>query len=220
MAREKLRIGVLVSGGGSNLQAILDAVAGGWLDAEIAVVLSNRRRAFALERARQAGVDVAVVSHRRFDSREAFEQQLVQELQGRGAQWVVLAGFMRVLTSHFLSAFPGRVVNIHPALLPSFPGVDAQQQALDYGAKLAGCTVHFVDEGTDTGPIIAQAAVPVLDGDDSAALAARILQQEHRLYPAVLQAIAEGRIRCDGRRVRIDGGCDSDSELVTLTAHS
>ena len=153
----RLRLGVLVSGSGTNLQAILGACGAGRLEAEVSVVVSNRRRAYALERARAAGVATEVVSHRSFSSREAFDAALVETLCRHGVECVVLAGFMRILTPAFLEAFPRRVVNIHPSLLPAFPGVDAQQQALDYGVRVSGCTVHLVDTGTDTGPIIAQA---------------------------------------------------------------
>lgn len=196
-----LRLGVLVSGSGTNLQSIIDATRSGALDAEVAVVVSNKRKALGLERARDAGIAAEHVSHRGYETREAFEEALIAVLARHGVQWVALAGFMRVLTSRFLSAFPGRVVNIHPALLPAFPGVEAQRQAWEYGVKVAGCTIHFVDEGTDTGPIIAQAAVPVLDDDDVHALQQRILAEEHRLYPQVLQWIAQGRLRREGRRV-------------------
>ena len=206
---DKLRIGVLVSGGGSNLQAILDAIGAGRLDAEVAVVVSNVAAAQGLERARKAGVPAVVIDHKAFPSREAFDAAVVDTLRAHEASWIVLAGFMRVVTSVLLDAFPMRVVNIHPALLPSFPGVHAQKQALAYGVRVTGCTVHLVDAGTDTGPIIAQAAVPVLDGDTEASLTARILAEEHALFPQVLQWIAEGRVtieRGDGRpRVRVQG---------------
>jgi phosphoribosylglycinamide formyltransferase 1 len=198
-----LRLGVLISGGGTNLQAILDAVASGKLEAEVRLVISNRPKAGGLERAERAGVPGLVVSHKRFETREAFDEAMVAALREHGVEWVALAGFMRVLTPTFLSAFPGRVVNIHPALLPSFAGVDAQQQALDYGVKCTGCTVHFVDEGVDTGPIIGQAVVPVLEADDVDSLRLRILEQEHQLYPRVLQLLAEDRVRRDGRRTRV-----------------
>jgi phosphoribosylglycinamide formyltransferase-1 len=210
----RLRLGVLISGSGTNLQSILDACAQGRLDAEVALVVSNRPKAGGIERARRAGVPVAVISHRKYDGREAFEDALIAALNEHRVQWVALAGFMRLLTPRFLRAFPERVVNIHPALLPAFPGVDGQQQALDYGVKVAGCTVHFVDAGTDSGPIIAQAVVAVLDDDDLDALKARILEQEHRLYPMVLQLIAEGRVHREGRRVRVDRAPGSGEALV------
>ena len=199
-----MNVGVLVSGSGTNLQAILDAEKAGALGrARVAVVVSNVAGVRSLERARAAGVATEVMPHKGYGSRDAFDAALVATLRKHEVELVALAGFMRLLTPAFLAAFPGRVMNIHPALLPAFPGVHAQKQALDYGARVTGCTVHFVDEGTDTGPIIAQAAVPVLDGDDEATLGARILVEEHRLYPAAIAAVADGRVRVEGRRVRI-----------------
>jgi phosphoribosylglycinamide formyltransferase-1 len=203
-----ITLGVLVSGSGSNLQAILDAVAAKTLDARVAVVVSNVAGAGALERARKAGVEAVVIDHKAHADRRAFDAAVVEELRGRGVELVVLAGFMRIVTDVLLGAFPMRVVNVHPALLPAFPGVNAQKQALDYGVRTTGCTVHFVDAGTDTGPIIAQETVPVLDGDDEAALQGRILAREHELLPRVLQLVAEGRVSVEARpggrpRVRI-----------------
>ena len=202
-----LKLGILVSGSGTNLQAILDAVSEGSLDAEIRLVLSNVPNVRALDRARNAGVPHSVLSHRAYANREAFDRALVEELRTAGVEWVALAGFMRVLTPTFLSAFERRVVNIHPALLPAFPGVHAQKQALDYGVKVAGCTVHFVDGGVDTGPIIAQRTVPVLDDDNEASLGVRILAQEHALYVEVLRWLAADRVRVlpgeDGKRARV-----------------
>lgn len=189
-----LDLGVLVSGGGTNLQAILDAVAGGRLNARVRLVLSNKADAFALERAKRSGVDTRVVSHRDFESREAFEQELIDVLRTAGVKHVVLAGFMRVLGPRFLRAFAGHIVNIHPALLPAFPGVHAQEQALRHGVKITGCTVHFVDEGVDTGPIIAQRAVAVLDDDTVETLSQRILVEEHALLVHVLGLLSEDRI--------------------------
>jgi phosphoribosylglycinamide formyltransferase-1 len=199
-----VNVAVLVSGSGTNLQAILDAEQAGALGAaRVVVVVSNVAGVRALERANAAGKRTEVLSHKPYPSRQAFDEALVALLRKHDVELVALAGFMRLLTPAFLGAFPGRVVNIHPALLPAFPGVHAQKQALDYGARVTGCTVHFVDEGTDTGPIILQAAVPVLDGDDEAALTARILAEEHRLYPAALRALADGRVHVSGRRVTI-----------------
>jgi phosphoribosylglycinamide formyltransferase 1 len=202
-----LKLGILVSGSGTNLQAIIDAAANRTLDAEIRLVVSNVPEVRALERARMAGVPHRVIRHRDFSGREAFDQALIDELRTAGVEWVALAGFMRVLTNRFLSAFERRVINIHPALLPAFPGVHAQKQALDYGVKFAGCTVHFVDDGVDTGPIIAQRAVPVLDDDDETRLAARILEQEHAVYVEVLRWLAEGRVTVEpganGARPRV-----------------
>jgi phosphoribosylglycinamide formyltransferase-1 len=189
-----LDLGVLISGSGTNLGAILAAAGDGRLDARVKVVVSNREDAGGLAKARAAGVPTRVLSHKAYPSREAFDGAVVDTLREAGVQWVVLAGFMRVVTPVLLDAFKDRVVNIHPALLPAFPGVDAQAQAVAYGARIAGCTVHFVDAGVDTGPIIAQAAVPVEDDDDRDALAARILVEEHALLVRVLGWIAEGRV--------------------------
>jgi len=199
-----MKTGVLASGSGTNLQALIDAWKGGALaPAELVVVGANIAGCLALERAQKAGIETFVLSHKAFATREDFDRGLVEELRKRGVELVVLAGFMRVLTGAFLDAFPLRVINIHPALLPAFPGVHSQKQALDYGVKLAGCTVHFVDKGTDTGPIIAQAAVPVLPGDDEDSLGKRILGEEHRLLPAVVRAVAAGQVSVEGRRVVI-----------------
>ncbi len=190
-----LRLGVLVSGGGTNLGAILAAVAAGALDAEVRVVVSNKAEAGGLERARAAGVEAVAISHKGFPTREAFDQAVVDCLRARGVEWIVLAGFMRVVTPVLLDAFPRRVINIHPALLPAFPGIDGPGQALAYGVKVAGCTVHLVDAGVDTGPVIAQATVPVLEDDDRDRLAARILIEEHKLLVRVLGWVSEGRVR-------------------------
>lgn len=201
-----ITLGVLVSGSGTNLQAILDAVRARTLDARVGVVVSNVAEAVALDRARSAGAPTVVVDHRRFADRGAFDEAVVQRLREHGVELVVLAGFMRLLTPVLLDAFPTRIVNVHPALLPAFPGVHGARQALAYGVRVTGCTVHFVDRGTDTGPIIAQEAVPVLEGDDEAALAARILEKEHELLPRVLQWIAEGRVSVEataGGRPRV-----------------
>jgi phosphoribosylglycinamide formyltransferase-1 len=189
-----ITVGVLASGSGTNLQAILDAVAARRLDARVAIVVSNVPGAGALERARAAGVETAVVDPKRFADRRAFDAAVVEVLRERGVEVLVLAGFMRLVTDVLLDAFPMRVVNVHPALLPAFPGLHAQRQALLHGVRVTGCTVHFVDAGTDTGPIIAQAAVPVLEGDDEETLRLRILAREHELLPRVLQWIAEGRV--------------------------
>jgi phosphoribosylglycinamide formyltransferase-1 len=205
-----ITLGVLVSGTGSNLQAILDAVASKRLDARVAVVVSNVAAAGALARAKAAGVETVVVDHKAYADRRAFDAAIVEVLRARAVEVVVLAGFMRLLTDVLLGAFPMRVVNVHPSLLPAFPGVDSQKQALDYGVRVTGCTVHFVDVGTDTGPIVAQTAVPVEEGDDEASLRQRILAREHELLPRVLQWMAEGRVSVEtvagGRpRVRVRG---------------
>lgn len=190
-----LDLGVLISGSGTNLGAVLAAVQDGRLDARVKVVISNRESAGGLERARAAGVPTKVLSHKSYASREAFDAALVESLREAGVRWVVLAGFMRVVTPVLLDAFKDHVINIHPALLPAFPGVDAQAQAIAYGVRVAGCTVHFVDPGVDTGPIIAQSAVPVEDGDDRDRLAARILAKEHDLLVRVISWIADDRVR-------------------------
>lgn len=200
-----LRLGVLVSGSGSNLQSVLDACANRSLDATVQLVLSNKPGVFALERAQKAGVPTVVLSHKQFATREDFDEQIVRELVARSVDTVVLAGFMRIVTPKLIDAFAGRVINIHPALLPSFPGVEAQKQALEYGAKITGCTVHFVDAGMDTGPIIAQSAVPVLEDDTLDSLRARVLVEEHKLLVSSLQLLAEGRLDIEGRRVRVRG---------------
>jgi phosphoribosylglycinamide formyltransferase-1 len=204
----ELVLGVLVSGSGTNLQAILDAIAERRLGARIGVVVSNVATAKALDRARAAGALAVVLDHKAFASREAFDAAVVETLRAHGVGCVVLAGFMRLVTPVLLGAFPNRVVNIHPALLPAFPGVHAQRQALAYGVRVSGCTVHLVDAGMDTGPILAQATVPVLDDDDEDALGRRILDKEHELLPTVLQWIADGRVEVvapggEGQRPRV-----------------
>lgn len=203
----KLRLGVLASGGGTNLQAIIDRCQDGSLDAEIAVVITNNPDAGALDRANQAGIKNCCIDHRLFKSREDYDQALMKELRNVNVDLVVLAGFMRIISEVFLEAFPNRVINIHPALLPAFPGLNVHQKAIDYGARFSGCTVHFVDAGVDTGPIIIQAVVPVLAGDTAKTLAARILEQEHKIYTRAIQLFAENRIRLSGRQVIIDPPC-------------
>ena len=198
------RWALLASGRGSNVKAVLEAWRAGALGpAEPVVVIANVAGAAVLDRARAEGVPCEILPHAEHASRGQFEAALVERLRAHAVDWIALAGFMRLLGAHFLDAFGGRVINIHPSLLPSFPGVHAQQQALDYGVKWTGCTVHFVDAGLDAGPIIAQAAVPVRDGDDVEDLCARILIEEHRLLPAVIRAIAEDRVTREGRHVTI-----------------
>jgi phosphoribosylglycinamide formyltransferase-1 len=200
-------LGVLVSGSGTNLQAVIDAVESGRLRAKIGVVVSNVASAKAIDRARAAGISTVIVDHKAHPTRQEFDAAVVEVLRAHGTHCVVLAGFMRLITSVLLDAFPHRVVNIHPALLPAFPGVHAQAQALAYGVRVTGCTVHLVDAGTDTGPILAQATVPVLEGDDEETLRERILLKEHELLPAVLQWIADGRVEvlpaAEGARPRV-----------------
>jgi phosphoribosylglycinamide formyltransferase 1 len=208
-----IRIGVLASGSGTNLQALLDACASGRIAARVAVVLSNVPGAGALARAERAGVPTAVLPSKGRADREAYDLELAEALRAHDVELVCLAGYMRLVTPAFLRAFgptPAtrgcpRVMNVHPGLLPAFPGLHAARQAIVYGARIAGCTVHFVDEGTDTGPIIAQAVVPVLPGDGEVELAARIQAQEHRLYPQAVHWFAQGRLALEGRRVSVDG---------------
>jgi phosphoribosylglycinamide formyltransferase-1 len=196
-----LALGVLASGRGSNLQAILDACARPGFPAHVAVVISDRERALALERARTAGVEAVWLNPKDFGDREAYDLALVEELQRRRVGLVCHAGWMRILSPAYVRAFPGRALNIHPSLLPAFPGLHAQRQALEHGAKVAGATVHFVDEGVDTGPIVLQATVPIEPTDTEEMLAARILVEEHRLYPEAIRLFAEGRLQIQGRRV-------------------
>lgn len=202
---EEVRIGVLVSGNGSNLQAIIDQIEMGRLQAKIKVVISNNPASYALKRASERHLPTEVIRHQDYCCREDFDRQLVAVLRACDVELVILAGFMRVLSPFFLRAYPGRVMNIHPALLPAFPGLDAQQQAVSHGVKFSGCTVHFVEEGVDAGPIIIQAVVPVWDEDTAETLAARILREEHRIYARAIQLYAEGRLEVRGRRVVIAG---------------
>jgi phosphoribosylglycinamide formyltransferase-1 len=201
-----MNVAVLASGNGTNLQALIDAGARGDLGpARIALVGSNKPGCPALARAEQAGVPTFALDHRTYPSRAAFDKAVQARLTEAGVELVVLAGFMRILTAEFVQAFAGRMINIHPALLPAFPGLHPHRQALDHGVKVSGVTIHFVEEGTDSGPIIAQSVVPVLDDDDEQSLSRRIFAEEHRLLPAVVRAIAEGRVRLEGRRVRVTG---------------
>jgi phosphoribosylglycinamide formyltransferase-1 len=197
-----VRLGILISGRGSNFEAIASTIARRRLDAEIAIVISNRSNAAGLEIARERGIPVRVIPSQGLD-REAYDRLLVDELRTHEVELVCLAGFMRLLSAHFVRAFPDRVLNIHPSLLPAFPGLDAQRQALDHGVRITGCTVHFVDEFLDSGPILIQSAVPVLDTDTVETLSARILAQEHAIYPKAVQYLVEGRVTIEGRRVLI-----------------
>ncbi len=210
--KRKLAIGILVSGSGSNLQSIIDHIEQGRLDADIKVVISNIPDAYALERAKRHHLPTLILPHDDFASREAFDEEVVQVFRSAGVELVVMAGFMRIITPVLLNAYPERIMNIHPALLPSFPGMHAQRQALDYGARFSGCTVHFVDGGVDSGPIIIQAVVPVLDEDTEDTLAARILKEEHRIYPQAIQFFASGRIAVNHRKVYVSGQkCDASA---------
>ncbi len=210
-----VRIGVLVSGSGSNLQSIMDACERNDIDGQVSVVISNLPGVYALERAQGKGIPTKVVSHAEYPLRENFDEELVKVLKGYKVDLVVLAGFMRVLTPTFIRAFPGMVMNIHPALLPSFPGLGVRQQAIDYGVRFSGCTVHFVDEGVDTGPIIIQAVVPVYPEDTEELLKERILRLEHKIYPEAIGLFAQGRLSIKGRKVFIkDLEKDEDAYLV------
>lgn len=211
---ELLKLGVLISGGGSNLQSIIDHIEQGKLAAQIQIVISNNEKAHGLERAKKHGLPCTFLNSQIFAGREEFDAELIRILKGKNVELVVLAGFMRLLSPSFLRAFPERVINIHPALLPSFPGMHVQQKAVDYGVKFSGCTVHFVDEGVDTGPIIIQAVVLVLPGDSAEGLAQRILEQEHKIYPEAIRYFAEGRISKNGRQVRISDMQDTLSAVL------
>jgi phosphoribosylglycinamide formyltransferase 1 len=198
-----LKIGVLVSGNGTNLQAILDRCADGSLSAEIACVISNKAEAYALERARKHGIPTVHIDHRDYPGRAHYDAALVDTLHKHDVGLVVLAGFMRIITPVLIDAFPAAIMNIHPALLPAFPGLHAQRQALEYGVRITGCTVHFVDAGTDTGPIILQTAVAVDAEDTEETLSAKIQLEEHRIYPQAIQLYADGRLKVVGRKVII-----------------
>ena len=212
----KLGIGVLVSGSGSNLQSIIDRIEEGRLAAEIKVVISNNPEAYALERCRKHHIPATVIRHQEFGKREDFDRQMIKVLESHQVELVVMAGFMRVLTPLFLDTFSMKIMNIHPALLPAFPGTHVQQKAIDYGVKFSGCTVHFADEGVDTGPVIIQAVVPVLAEDTADTLAARILKEEHRIYPQAIQFYAEGKIQVSGRKVSVRNG----PSLSEFAAHN
>jgi phosphoribosylglycinamide formyltransferase-1 len=198
------RLGILISGRGSNLQSIIDAIAHGELTATIAVVVSNKPEAAGLMRAREAGIETVCLKPREFDNRDAYDAAVVDVLRARQVDLVCLAGYMRLVGAPLLSAFPNRVLNIHPSLLPAFPGLEAQRQAIEHGVRVAGATVHLVTEELDGGPIVAQAAVPVQPGDSAESLSARILVEEHRLYPQAIAKVLDGSWRIEGRRFVID----------------
>ena len=205
MSRETVSIAVLVSGNGSNFQAILDAVESGRIpDGKIVCLVSNKADAYALERARKHNIPSIVLSHKDFPNRRAYDEALVKLLLEMNVTLVVLAGFMRILSETMINAFPNAIMNIHPALLPSFPGLDAQKQALEYGVRYTGCTVHFVDCGTDTGPVILQAVVPILGDDTIETLSKRIHGEEHRIYPEAVRLFCSGRLKIEGRRIQIE----------------
>jgi phosphoribosylglycinamide formyltransferase-1 len=201
----KVRLGILLSGRGSNLQAIIDAVEAGSLAAEIAVVVSNKKDAGGLERARKHGLRAVFIDPKLYaghqDSRETYDRAVLETLRQHGVELVLLAGYMKIVTGVLVKAYENRMMNIHPSLLPSFPGLEVQKKAIEHGCKIAGCTVHFVTEGVDEGPIIIQAAVPIFEDDQPETLASRILEEEHKIYPRAVQLYAEGRLRVEGRRV-------------------
>ncbi len=213
MARQ-VPIGVLLSGGGTNLQAIIDAIEAGKLDAKIEVVVSNKPDAHGLARARKHGIPTEIVNHKNVSTREAYDEAVIALLRTRAVELVVLAGFMRLLSPVFIKAYSNRIMNIHPALLPSFPGLHVQQRAVEHGARFSGCTVHFVNEECDEGPIIMQAVVPVFPDDTGETLAARILEQEHRIYPRAIQLYAEGRLKIVGRKVWVEGLPKASAEAL------
>jgi phosphoribosylglycinamide formyltransferase-1 len=204
MSEERIKIGVLISGSGTNLQAVIDASRAGGIDGDVMVVISNHASAYGLERARKAGIDAVFIDRGEFERKRDYDLEILRNLQERDVDLVVMAGYMRLLGTEVLSAYPGSVLNIHPALLPSFPGASGIRDAWDYGVKVTGVTVHFADEVFDRGPIIAQEAVAVEEGDSMEDLEAKIHEIEHRIYPKAIQAWAQGRLRVEGRRVHID----------------
>ena len=216
---DALRVAVLASGRGSNLQAVIDAIEAGTAQAKIVAVISNKKEAPALERARRHGLSALFVDPKPYtgrpDSRETYDRELLDVLQRHDVELVLLAGYMKIVTRVLVEAFANRMMNIHPSLLPSFPGLDVQKKAIEWGCKLAGCTVHFVTEGVDEGPIILQAAVPIFDDDTPDTLAARILEQEHKIYPRAVQLFAEGRLRVEGRRVFIEAGKPEGESVIS-----
>lgn len=198
-----LKIGVLASGRGSNFQSIMDEIESDQLKAEIVLLITDNPSAFAVERAKKHGVEYLVLQSKKYQSKDDYFMRIAAALKKKNVELVVLAGFMKIVGRPLIDAFRNRIMNIHPALLPSFPGLHGQKQALDYGARISGCTVHFVDEGIDTGPIIIQAAVPVFQNDTEETLSERILKQEHRIYPEAIRLFSEGKIRVEGRKVKI-----------------
>ncbi|WP_193188114.1 phosphoribosylglycinamide formyltransferase [Nisaea sediminum] len=214
MSKARLRVGVLVSGSGSNLQALIDSCAAPDHPAEIVTVISNRPGVKALDRAKKAGIEAVTVDHKAYPDRESFDAEMQRALDAAGVEFICLAGFMRLLTTGFVEHWSRRMINIHPSLLPSFKGLNVQQRAIDAGARFSGCTVHFVTPEMDVGPIIQQAVVPIHQDDSAESLAARILEQEHRIYPASLRWIAEGRIRIEGERVLLDSATHPDTSLL------
>jgi phosphoribosylglycinamide formyltransferase-1 len=198
-----INIGVLVSGRGTNLQAIIEAIEEGKIEGKIKIVISDNLDAYALKRAEQYNIETQYINHKEFKNREDYDKKIVETLENKEVELVVLAGYMRILSSYFIKAYKNKIINIHPALLPSFPGLQAQKQAVEYGVKISGCTVHFVDEGMDSGPIILQSAVEVSEDDTEESLAERILKEEHQIYSQAIQLFSQGRLIIKGRKVYI-----------------
>lgn len=212
---DRLKVGILISGRGSNMQALIRSCSAPGAPAEIVVVLSNNADAAGLDFAAEAGIPTKVVPHRAFPDRASFDRAIDRELRSAGVELICLAGFMRLLTDAFVGAWRDRMINIHPSLLPAYPGLHTHERVLADGARFTGCTVHFVRHATDTGPIIAQAVVPVRPDDTAASLAARVLEQEHRIYPLALRLVAEGRVRVDGERAIVIGAAAPDTVLIS-----
>lgn len=215
---DRLKVGVVISGRGSNLQALLDACAAADFPAEIVLVISNNPGVEGLQRAERSGVATATINHRDFSDRQSFERALTASMERAGAEFICHAGFMRIVTAEYLTHWHNRLINIHPSLLPAFPGLDTHRRALDAGVKLHGCTVHYVREEVDVGPIIGQAAVPVLDGDNEDSLAARVLGAEHQLYSLCLRLVAEGRVKVEGDSARIQSPVAASSQILLSPA--
>jgi phosphoribosylglycinamide formyltransferase-1 len=213
-----LKLGVLASGRGSNLQAIIEAIVKDELDAQVAVVISDRPDAQVLDLAKRYQIPAVYLDPKGYSRRESYDDAVVEALIGHAVELVLLAGYMRIVTRNLIEPFRNRIMNIHPAILPAFPGLHAQRQAVQYGVKLAGCSVHFVDETVDGGPVIIQAAVPVLDDDTEETLSTRILEQEHRIYPHAVRLFAEGRLRVVGRKVTVSGGSPAKEKVLVNPA--
>lgn len=209
-----IKVAVLASGRGSNFQAIIDSVASGFINAEISLLVTDNPESYSIERSKKHGIEYLVMRPKQYASRDDYFAAVAAELKGRAVDLVILAGFMRIVGKPLIDAFPFRIMNIHPALLPSFPGLHGQKQALDYGVKVSGCTVHFVDEGMDTGPVIIQAVVPIMDDDTEDSLSERILKYEHKIFPEAIRLFAEGRIKVEGRKVKIDRDSAEEGFLI------
>jgi phosphoribosylglycinamide formyltransferase 1 len=211
---DTLKLGILASGRGSNFQAIIDSIESGYVRAQVSILITDNPKAFSIERAKKHGIEYLVMRPKNYRSSDEYYGEIASEMKKKGVELVILAGFMRIVGKALLDVYPDRVMNIHPALLPAFPGLHGQKQAFDYGVKISGCTVHFVDEGMDTGPIIIQGAVPVYGDDSEEELSARILGLEHRIYPEAIKLFSEGRIEKDGRKVTVKGSAADCIPLV------